>query len=300
MKKILQNIAKIAKSNATVFINGESGTGKEVIASCIHQLSNRKEHPFIKVNCAAIPDPLIESEFFGHEKGAFTGAISRKIGRFELADSGTLLLDEVTEIPISMQAKLLRAIQEMEFERVGGSQSIQVDTRLIATSNRSMLEAIENKIFREDLYYRLNVMPIHIPPLRQRIEDIQPLAEFFIQKFCQENHKPIKKLTPKTIEKLISYHWPGNVRELANIIERVIVLDFDICIDAKHIFLDAPIHPKSSYRTGMTLHEMEKKLILDTLDAQNQNRGKTATILGISVRTLRNKLHEYGNYNLED
>ena len=232
MKRVLQDLEKIAKSQASVFITGESGTGKEVIASAIHQLSTRSAFPFIKVNCAAIPETLIESEFFGHEKGSFTGARIRKTGRFELADKGTILLDEVTEIPLSLQPKLLRAIQEQEFERVGGTRPIHVNLRFLATSNRNMSEAIETKIFREDLFYRLNVVPIHLPSLRQRTEDIIPLANFFIKRFCTENHKPQKKLTEQAIQKLLAYHWPGNVRELANIIERTVVFDFEEEIDA--------------------------------------------------------------------
>jgi two-component system response regulator AtoC len=290
MKKILTNLEKIAKSRASVFITGESGTGKEVIAAAVHRLSTRMNQPFIKVNCAAIPEALVESEFFGHERGAFTGAAIRKIGRFELADEGTLLLDEVTEIPFNLQAKLLRAIQEMEFERVGGTRSIQVNVRILATSNRQMTEAIESKLFREDLYYRLNVVPIHIPPLRERAEDIIPLAEHFLRCFCIENHKPKKMLTKNAQEKLLSYHWPGNVRELANIIERTVVLDFDPLIDEEHLYLDTLPAAKKG---GTTLYASEKRLILETLENQGQNRGKTAEILGISVRTLRNKLHEY-------
>ncbi len=293
MKRTLQDLEKIAKANASVFITGESGTGKEVIAAAIHEFSSRSQHPFIKVNCAAIPETLLESEFFGHERGSFTGAHTRKTGRFELADKGTLLLDEVTEIPPILQPKLLRAIQEQEFERVGGTRPIKVNLRFLATSNRNMQDAIETKVFREDLYYRLNVVPIQIPPLRERREDILPLARFFLEKFCKENHKPIKKMTEAAEKKLTDYPWPGNVRELANIIERTIVLDFDPVIDANHLYLDSNIaSPRISY--GMTLHEMEKRLILETLEANGQNRTRTAEILGISVRTLRNKLHEYG------
>lgn len=299
MKKIVTDLEKIAKSGASVFITGESGTGKEVIAAALHRLSPRAGKPFIKVNCAAIPEALVESEFFGHERGAFTGAMVKKTGRFELADQGTLLLDEVTEIPLALQAKLLRAIQELEFERVGGTRSVKVNVRIVATSNRSMAEAIESKIFREDLYYRLNVVPIHLPPLRARAEDILPLAQYFLRKFCQENHKPLKTLTPKAIQKLLAYHWPGNVRELANIIERTVVLDFDTIIDSEHLYLDAPSKPLTP-KTGMTLHEMEKQLILETLESQGHNRTKTSSMLGISVRTLRNKLHEYGVMGSED
>lgn len=300
MKKILRDLDKIAKAQASVFITGESGTGKEVIANAIHKASLHSSAPFIKVNCAAIPEALIESEFFGHERGAFTGAHIRKIGRFELADQGTLLLDEVTEIPLMLQSKLLRAIQEQEFERVGGTRPIKVNIRFIATSNRNMMEAIENKVFREDLYYRLNVVPIHIPSLRERSEDILPLANYFLEKFCLENHKPKKTLNEQAIQKLLQYNWPGNVRELANIIERTVVLDFHSTIDADHLYLSSSEIKEStttvketSFPTGLSLYAMEKQLILQTLATYHHNRTKTAATLGISVRTLRNKLHEY-------
>lgn len=295
MKKLLTDLGKIAKAQASVFITGESGTGKEVIAAAIHELSPRKTAPFIKVNCAAIPEALVESEFFGHERGAFTHAVSRKIGRFELADRGTLLLDEVTEIPLGLQAKLLRAIQEQEFERVGGAKPLHVNVRFIATSNRNMQEAIETKVFREDLFYRLNVIPIHIPPLRERKEDILPLVDHFLLKFCSENHKAKKRLTEKAVDKLLNYPWPGNVRELANIIERTVVLDFEDLIDAEHLYLDtAPsLKKESGGFFGMSLHEMEKRMILETLAFHHQNRTKAASTLGISIRTLRNKLQEY-------
>lgn len=227
MKKILEDIKKVSQSRSSVFISGESGTGKEVIAHMIHHSSTRADHPFIKVNCAAVPESLIESEFFGHEKGAFTGALNRRIGRFELADQGTLLLDEVSEIPSQLQAKLLRITQEMEFERVGGSKPIHVDTRLISTSNRDIDEMLASGIFREDLFYRLNVVPIKIPPLRERKEDILPLAAFFLDLYCRENHKKPPKLSAKAKKCLESYNWPGNVRELANVIERYVVMDFD-------------------------------------------------------------------------
>lgn len=298
MKKLMLDLEKIAKSNASVFITGESGTGKEVIGAALHQLSSRRESPFIKVNCAAIPETLVESEFFGHERGAFTGALQRKIGRFELADQGTLLLDEVTEIPLFLQAKLLRAIQEQEFERVGGINPVRVNIRFLATSNRNMQETIEAKLFREDLFYRLNVVPIHIPPLRDRTEDILPLANYFLNRFCIENHKPPKQFTERAIQKLTTYLWPGNVRELGNMIERVVVLDFDPKVDAEHLYLDSPLptskNSKEALPLGISLHELEKRFILETLQIYHRNRTKTATSLGISVRTLRNKLHEYG------
>ncbi len=301
MKRIMQDLEKIAKAHASVFITGESGTGKEVIAGAIHELSSRAQYPFIKVNCAAIPETLLESEFFGHERGSFTGAHTKKTGRFELADKGTLLLDEVTEIPLVLQPKLLRAIQEQEFERVGGTRAIKVNLRFLATSNRNMQEAIETKIFREDLFYRLNVVPIQIPPLRQRREDILLLAHHFLEKFCSENHKAQKKLTEAASKKLLDYSWPGNVRELANIIERTVVLDFDPVIDAGHLYLDSSATPlPKELKKGITLHEMEKQLILETLEANHQNRTKTAALLGISVRTLRNKLHEYSDGHIEN
>ncbi|MCB1181552.1 MAG: sigma-54-dependent Fis family transcriptional regulator [Chlamydiia bacterium] len=242
MQTILAEVKRVAKSHATILINGESGTGKEVIAQAIHAFSQRATKPFIKVNCAAIPDTLIESEFFGHEKGAFTGASQKRIGRFELADHGTLLLDEVTEIPINLQPKLLRVIQEQEFERVGGTRPISVDTRLVATSNRDLKQAIKEGVFREDLFYRLSVVPIMLPPLRSRKEDILPLAEYFLHHFCVENHKSSKVLTEKAKERLLDYNWPGNIRELANILERVVVLDFDKKIEADHLNLDPLSH----------------------------------------------------------
>ena len=225
MKQILTEVKQIAQSNASVFISGETGTGKEVIANAIHFSSPRLLHPFVKVNCASVPEALIESEFFGHEKGAFTGASAKRLGRFELAHGGSLLLDEVTEMPLTLQAKLLRAVQEREFERLGGNKAIKVDVRFISTTNRDIQEAVANKILRPDLYYRLNVIPIHLPPLRERPEDIIPLAEYFLEKMCLENHKEIKKLTPGAKKKLSDYWWPGNIRELANVVERVVVLN---------------------------------------------------------------------------
>jgi two-component system, NtrC family, response regulator AtoC len=301
MKKILKDVQTVAQSNANVFITGESGTGKEVIASAIHTHSKRAERPFIKVNCAAIPETLIESEFFGHEKGAFTGAHTKRSGRFELANTGTLLLDEITEVPIMLQAKLLRVIQEQEFDRIGGTKPIKVDVRIVSTSNRNISQAIEDKILREDLYYRLNVVPIQIPPLRDRREDIIPLANFFVEKFCIESHLSVKSLAKNTRDKLLNYHWPGNVRELANIIERSVVMCQSEEIPADAIFIDqlvninVPTQPSanSGMQVGMTLKELEKLLIIETLEAQNQNRTKAAEVLDISVRTLRNKLKEY-------
>lgn len=304
MKKILSDVKRIAQSNASVFISGESGTGKEVISAAIHHSSPRAHAPFIRVNCAAVPDTLVESEFFGHEKGAFTGANLKRKGRFELADGGSLLLDEITEIPIGLQAKLLRVIQEREFERVGGAKVIRVDTRLISTSNRDMKEAIDQKVFREDLYYRLNVVPICLPPLRDRRDDVILLAEYFLERMCLENHQPVKQLNAVAKKKLLAYHWPGNIRELANIIERAVVLDLGRTIDAEHLYIEPsekldleseaePSLRKRLFPSGLTLREVEKRLILETLETQSNNRTRTAEILGISIRTLRNKLHEY-------
>lgn len=305
MKKILDDVKRIAKSNASVFITGESGTGKEVIAHAIHFNSLRANQAFIKVNCAAVPDTLIESEFFGHEKGSFTGANAKRLGRFELANNGTLLLDEVTEIPLLLQAKLLRVIQEQEFERVGGIKPVKVDVRLVSTSNRDMKEAIAKKILREDLYYRLNVVPIHLPALRDRTEDILPLADYFLARMCSENYKDSnKQFTPEAKKKLLGYGWPGNTRELANVIERAVVMDNAVYIAPEHLYIDgaAPPATKESIPSesatitlpiGISLQELEKRLIVETLAMQSQNRTKTAEMLGISIRTLRNKLHEY-------
>jgi two-component system response regulator AtoC len=299
MKKILSDVGKISKSSSSVFISGESGTGKEVVAHAIHAQSHRNLQPFIKVNCAAIPSALLESEFFGHEKGAFTGAINKKLGRFELADKGTLLLDEISEIPLELQSKLLRAIQEKEFERVGGIRPLQVDVRLISTSNRSMKEAVEQKLFREDLYYRLNVVPIHLPPLRDRREDILPLAEFFLKRLCEDNQKPVKRLTADAKQKLVQYNWPGNIRELANVIERSVVMNASETLETHQIYIElacpvieTPVH---ALPAGITLAELEKRFILETLAREKNNRTKAALTLGISIRTLRNKLHAYKN-----
>lgn len=290
MKKILEEVQQIAKSNANVFINGETGTGKEVIAHLVHYSSPRANQPFIKVNCAAVPETLVESEFFGHEKGAFTGAASKRLGRFELADKGSLLLDEITEIPLALQAKLLRVTQEQEFERVGGGKPIKVNVRLISTSNRDMREAIANKVLREDLYYRLNVVPINLPPLRERHEDIIPLAEYFIERTCQGNHLERKTLSAEAKKKLLAYRWPGNVREMANVMERAIVMDRGKVIQGDHLYLDGPL---VSPIAGKTLQELEKQLIVETLHMHDENRTKVAETLGINLKMLRDKLQEH-------
>jgi len=289
MQQVLHDIERIAKSNASVFITGETGTGKEVIAHLIHYHSNRANQPFIKVNCAAVPDSLVESEFFGHEKGAFTGAVNKRLGRFELANGGSLLLDEVTEIPLGLQAKLLRVTQEQEFERVGGSKPIKVDVRLISTSNRDIKEALNAKVLREDLYYRLNVVPIFLPPLRERQEDIIPLANYFLERSSQDNHAEKKILSKGAQQKLLQYRWPGNVRELANIIERAVVMDQGKVIESDHLYLEGP---GVNIMAGKTIHELEKQLIVETMQV-HQNRTKAAETLGISLKELRSKLQEY-------
>src|SRR5208282_5219935 len=224
MQDILEMVKKVAQTHATVLIQGESGTGKEVVAHAIVQHSPRAQMPFIKVNCAAVPETLLESEFFGHEKGAFTGAVQRREGRFETANGGTLLLDEIAEIPLSLQVKLLRVLQEREFERVGGNKTIRVDVRLIASTNRDLQEAVRQGQFREDLFYRLNVVPINLPPLRLRGDDLQDLVEFYVVHFARKHGKVIRGVTPRALERLRAYRWPGNVRELQNTLERAVIM----------------------------------------------------------------------------
>lgn len=291
MKKVVEDLLAVASSKAHVFINGESGTGKEIVAETLHLLSNRKKNPFVKINCAAIPETLIEAEFFGYEKGAFTGAVQQRIGRLELAHQGTLLLDEITEAPLSFQAKLLRAVQEQQFERVGGISTIHVDVRFIATSNRNLLEAIEKKMLREDLFYRLNVIPLHLPPLRERKEDILPLAEVMLLEACQENQKKPKTFSPQALHALLSYNWPGNIRELQHLIERTVLLHDKEVLGEEDLRWQSVMRADNPHAT--TLAQLEKKAILETLAQLKNNRTAAARKLGISIRTLRNKLKEY-------
>ncbi|MCL4691324.1 MAG: sigma-54 dependent transcriptional regulator [Candidatus Hydrogenedentes bacterium] len=298
MREVYEQIKKVADSRATVLIRGESGTGKELVARAIHYSGARKDRPFIKVNCAALSAGLLESELFGHEKGSFTGAHDRKIGRFELADTGTLLLDEVSEISMELQPKLLRALQEREFERVGGTHPIQVDTRIICTSNRNLEEAVEKGEIREDLFFRLNVIPVMLPPLRDRKEDIPALMDYFLERFVKENARSINGFSEAARALFMEYPWPGNVRELQNAIERAVVLSSDRTLEPKHFNLHQSVGAKSGgngtgLRPGKTVAEIEKELILQTLEHCNQNRTHAADMLGISVRTLRNKLKEY-------
>ena len=298
MQEVYRQIEQVADSRATVLIRGESGTGKELVARAIHFSGIRKANAFIKVNCAALSAGLLESELFGHEKGAFTGAHDRKIGRFELADRGSLLLDEVSEITSELQPKLLRALQEREFERVGGTRPIQVDTRIIATSNRDLEKAVEDGAFREDLFFRLNVIPIHLPPLRERPEDIPALMDHFFERYTRENGRQIDGFTGEARQLFLEYDWPGNVRELQNAIERAVVLSSSNTLAPEH-FLLAGRETKSGqdgslcFPKGMTVAEAEESLIFQTLERCGQNRTQAAKVLGISVRTLRNKLNEY-------
>jgi len=285
--------SRIADSNASVLIQGESGTGKELFARFIHRHSDRRDRPFIALNCAALPEGLLESELFGHEKGAFTGAIKTKEGKFELANSGTLLLDEITEIPVHLQAKLLRVLQENEVDRIGGKYPIPVDVRVIATTNANIERSIAEGLFRKDLYYRLNVIPLKIPPLRERPEDIALLAQHFIEKYSQIHKRHTTVISPAGIRMLQGHSWPGNVRELENVIQRGILLNGQGELTADSLLFDGQQDPQASNVELMSIEEMEKILIGKALGAVQGNRTKAEEILGISVRTLRNKLHEY-------
>ena len=319
MRHTLAMAEQVAPSEASILITGESGTGKEVIARYIHNKSQRATKPFIAVNCAAIPANLMESELFGHEKGAFTGALSRRLGKFEEANSGTLLLDEISEMDVSLQSKLLRAIQEREIDRVGGSKPVKINIRILATSNRDLEAEVKKGTFREDLYFRLNVISLHLPSLRDRLDDIPPLADYFIEKYSKANGMPTRRITPEAITKLQSHPWPGNVRELENIMHRAVLMAQGNVIDHMAILLPvrkdvpAPVHqaastpvaapthaapePKRNELVGRTVGDVEKELILDTLNHCLGNRTQAAQVLGISIRTLRNKLNLYGEMN---
>jgi two-component system response regulator FlrC len=325
MARLFALAKEVADSEATVLITGASGTGKEVLARYVHDNSSRADGPFVAVNCAAIPENLMESELFGFEKGAFTGAVNKKPGKFELADGGTILLDEIGEVPIHLQAKLLRVLQEREVERLGSVKPEKINVRILATTNRVLKKEVAQGSFREDLYYRLNVIAIELPPLRERREDIRELAEFFILKYCEINRKGMCSLGEKALAALIEYDWPGNVRELEHTIERAVVLCKDKVISERDLFLhgitlkqfllesdferEAPAVPvpekteaseqkqensaPAAPAVGVTIAEMERELILKTLEEVGGNRTKAAELLGITVRTLRNKLNEY-------
>jgi transcriptional regulator with PAS, ATPase and Fis domain len=295
MKKIYEMAENVAVSRAAVLITGESGTGKELLARFIHAKSPRNSKRFVAVNCAAVPEGLLESELFGFEKGAFTGADQRKIGKFELAHDSTFLLDEISEMPLVLQAKLLRVLQEGEIERLGGQAPIKVNVRVIATTNRSLEKMVKSGEFREDLYYRLNVIPLHIPALRVRPLDIENLARHFVATSCDENQMPCKLLVESALVKLKNYRWPGNVRELQNVIERSVLLTGGQEVGAEQILLaeSEPQNSEHSFNPGMTVGEAERLLIMKTLEFTGQNRTRAAEMLGISIRTLRNKLNEY-------
>lgn len=296
MLQVSELAKEAAASKATVLIQGESGTGKEVLARYIHAHSPRSTHPFVAVNCAAIPEGLLESALFGHEKGAFTGAITKQVGKFEWAHHGTILLDEISEMPLPLQAKLLRVLQEHEIERVGGRKPVPVDIRVIATTNRRLKDHMAAGKFREDLYYRLNVIPLNIPPLRERKGDIPLLIEHFVRKHSLGGNQPLPRMGQDTIQHFLQYDWPGNIRELENMVERWLVLHQGGFLTTSHLFLNegaAALPPASLGKPTMSVKEMERALIMETLQAMNGNRTQAAKVLGISLRTLRNKLREY-------
>ncbi|KGE73808.1 sigma-54 interaction domain-containing protein [Spirochaeta lutea] len=297
MQNVFDMIAYVSKSDATVLIRGESGTGKELVAHAIHYNSHRSAKPFIKVNCAALPETVIESELFGHEKGAFTSAVSSRKGRFELANGGTIFLDEIGDLSPTTQVKLLRVLQEKEFERVGGNDTIRTNVRVIAATNRNLEELMESNTFREDLYYRLNVFPIHLPPLRERKSDILLLADKFIEKYSDQNIKMVRRISTPAIELLMNYHWPGNVRELENCVERAVLLTTDEVIHSHHL----PPSLQSAESTGTRLHEsldealsnLEKELLKDALKSAKGNMAKAARILDLTERKMGLRVKKY-------
>jgi DNA-binding NtrC family response regulator len=298
MQRLMKNIAQVARSRATVLIHGETGTGKELIAAAIHQNSKRKEKPFIKLNCASLSETLLESELFGHERGSFTGAATRREGRFKQADGGTLFLDEVSEIPMSVQIKLLRFLQEREFERVGGNETLKVDVRVVAATNRNLKQRVDEGKFREDLYYRLKVVQLDVPPLRVRRSDIPLLAHAFLRKYAAENDRPVQGLSEEALQHLMIYPWPGNVRELENAIERAVVMCEDKMIQRD----DLPTSAHGDLQNGsmmalipgITMSELERVAILRTLDAVDGSTARAAEILGISQRKIQYRVKEWG------
>jgi DNA-binding NtrC family response regulator len=299
MQEVLATVERVAPTNATVLLGGESGVGKDLIARAIHEKSRRANGPFLKINSTAIPENLLESELFGFEKGAFTGAVASKPGKFELADKGTLFLDEIGDVPPATQVKLLRVLQEREFERLGGTRTIKVDVRLIAATNRDLRAALEQGTFREDLYYRLNVVPIDIAPLRERKEDIPDLVNLFVSRFAAESGKLIEGITPQAIEILVNYHWPGNVRELQNIVERACALSKGPQLEVSDIHIDA--RPSKSGNgapgflpEGMTLEQWEDEMVQEALRRANGNKSQAARLLGLSRNALRYRLSKIG------
>jgi DNA-binding NtrC family response regulator len=296
MQAVLELVSQVGPSKASVLVTGESGTGKELIAEAIHLASPRAKAPFVRLHCAALSESLLESELFGHERGAFTGAVGRREGRFKQADGGTLLLDEIGEIPPPVQVKLLRFLQEKAFERVGGNETLRVDVRVIAATNRDLAAEIRKGTFREDLFYRLNVVSVELPPLRERRGDIAPLASFFLRRYAAENGKAVETFADEALAKLHQYAWPGNVRELENVVERAVVLCDGSRIEKKHL---PPTVVPSDERDGpppipgSTIAELERYAILRTLEACGGSTSKAATVLGVSPRKIQYKLHEY-------
>ncbi|OJV65630.1 MAG: two-component system response regulator [Clostridiales bacterium 38-18] len=298
MVQIYEIIEKVAKTEAVVLITGETGTGKEVIGNAIFSKSNRFNQPFVKVNCGAIPETLIESELFGHEKGAFTGAISRKPGKFERAENGTIFLDEIGELPMDIQVKLLRVIQNREYERVGGTETLKCDIRIIASTNRDLKKMVDEGSFREDLYYRLNVIPIHVPPLRARKTDIPLLGQYFIQKICGEMNREVPDVEDEVWTCLIDYQWPGNIRELQNIVERILILHDSSIIKVKDLPLEIRNYQLKNSEIqlpseGINMDEVIKSFIVQALDRSDGNRTKAAELLGITRHTLLYRMDKY-------
>ncbi len=296
MRAVLDLVAQVGPSKASVLITGESGTGKELIAEALCGASPRAQGPFVRLHCAALAESLLESELFGHEKGAFTGAVARREGRFKQADGGTLFLDEIGEIPMGTQVKLLRFLQEKSFERVGGNETLKVDVRLIAATNRDLKAEIKKGHFREDLYYRLNVIAVELPPLREKRADIGPLASFFLGRYAKENGRNIEGITEQALKVLASYDWPGNVRELENVIERAVVLCEGPQVDVRHLppsLVPADQRDGPPPIPGSTIQDLERYAILKTLEACGGSTSKAASILGVSPRKIQYKLHEY-------
>jgi transcriptional regulator with PAS, ATPase and Fis domain len=317
MRELIQLAKTVAQSKATVLIQGESGTGKELMASLVHNNSTRAGRPFVAINCAAIPENLLESELFGYERGAFTGAVSSKAGKFEFANGGTLLLDEISEMDIRLQAKLLRVLQEGEVDRIGGRKPIPVDVRIIATCNKNLADCVREGTFREDLFYRLNVVNLTIPPLRERIGDVRILSSHFMAQYAEKNGKSLASISSEALSMLEGHVWPGNVRELENVIERAVItatsptiVGKDIAVERRSISIGdeqalvaeqnaTAAMPAAPWSPGQTLNDIERTVILDALEYHKGNRTHTARALGISIRTLRNKLSDYRKLGIQ-
>jgi DNA-binding NtrC family response regulator len=299
MQEVLALVERVAPTNSTVLLGGESGVGKDLIARAIHEHSRRAAAPFVKINCTAIPENLLESELFGYDKGAFTGATSNKPGKFELADGGTIFLDEIGDVPPTIQVKLLRVLQEREFERLGGSKTLKIDVRLIAATNRNLRSALEEGTFREDLYYRLNVVPIDLPPLREHKDDIPGLVEHILTRVARESGKPVSGISTAAMQKLLSFHWPGNVRELENIVERAVTLSNGVLLDVDDIHLDLsrslpPAQSHTFLPEGTTLEQWEDQMIREALHRSGGNKSQAARLLGLSRNALRYRLSKIG------